>query len=193
MSDDAIWALGRGTGLTALMLLTVSIALGVTARSGRPLPGLPRFAVSSLHRSVALGATLLIGLHVATMVIDPYAQVDLVDAVLPFRAGYEPLWVGLGTLALDLLLVVVVTGLMRHRLRPNVFRIIHLGTYLLWPVAFAHALGSGTDTGHGWMIAICAVCAIVVVAAVVARLVLPDEFAGPRRSARVARPMAGVK
>ncbi|MEH3153838.1 MAG: ferric reductase-like transmembrane domain-containing protein [Gordonia paraffinivorans] len=193
MSDDALWALGRGTGLTALMLLTVSIVLGVVARSGRPLPGLPRFAVSSLHRSVALGATLLIVLHVATMVVDPYAQIDLVDVVLPFRAGYEPVWVGLGTLALDLVLVVVATGLLRHRLRPNVFRAIHLLTYLLWPMALVHALGSGTDTGHAWMIAICAGCAVVVVAAVVARLALPDEFAAPRRVVQATRPPVGVR
>ncbi len=72
--------------------------------------------MSSLHRSVALGATLLVVLHVTTMVVDPYAQIDLLDVVLPFRAGYAPLWVGLGTLALDLLVVVVVTGLLRHRL-----------------------------------------------------------------------------
>jgi len=193
MSDEALWALGRGTGLTALMLLTVSIALGVWTRSGRPLPGLPRFAVSSLHRSVALGATLLVVVHVATMVVDPYAQIDLLDVVLPFRAGYAPLWVGFGTLALDLLLVVVVTGLLRHRLGPNTFRVIHLATYLLWPVAFAHALGSGTDVGHAWMIAICAACAVLVVAAVVARFVLPDEFAPTRRRTLEARAMAGVR
>lgn len=193
MSDEALWALGRGTGLTALMLLSLSIALGVAARSGRSLPGLPRFAVSSLHRSVALGATLLVVLHVTTMVVDPYAQIDLVDVVLPFRAGYAPLWVGLGTLALDLLIVVVVTGLLRHRLNPNVFRVLHLVTYLLWPVAFVHALGSGTDTGHAWMIAVCAACAVLVVAAVVARLTLPGEFAAARTTARANRPLAGVR
>jgi sulfoxide reductase heme-binding subunit YedZ len=193
MSDDALWALGRGTGLTALMLLTLSIALGVWTRSGRPLPGLPRFGVSSMHRSVAHGGTLLIVLHVVTMVIDPYAQIDLLDVVLPFRAGYAPLWVGFGTLALDLLLVVVVTGLLRHRLGPNTFRVVHLATYLLWPVAFGHALGSGTDVGHAWMIAICAACAVVVVVAVLARFVLPDEFAGTRRHAVEGRPMAGVR
>ena len=193
MSDEALWALGRGTGVTALLLLTLSIALGVVARAGRPLPGLPRFAVSSLHRSVALGATLLIVVHVTTMVIDPYAQIDLVDVVVPFRAGYAPLWVGLGTLALDLVLVVVATGLLRHHLGPRVFRGIHLATYLLWPAAFVHALGAGTDTGHAWMIAVCAVCAVLVVASVVARLVLPDEFAAARRSAHAGRPLVGAR
>lgn len=193
MSDEALWALGRGTGITALVLLTMSIALGVVTRSGRPLPGLPRFAVSSLHRSIALGTTLLVALHVTTMVIDPYAMLDIVDVVIPFRAGYSPVWVGLGTLALDVLLVVVASGLLRHRLSPRVFRGIHYATYALWPTAFVHSLGSGSDAGHAWMIAICAVCAAVVVAAVVARLVLPDEFAASRRSAQAARPMVGAR
>ncbi|GAA2058742.1 ferric reductase-like transmembrane domain-containing protein [Williamsia deligens] len=184
MSDEALWALGRGTGVTALLLLTLSIVLGVAARSGRPVVGLPRFALSSLHRWVALGATLLIALHITTMVIDPYAQIRLVDVVVPFRAGYAPIWVGLGTLALDLLVVVVATALLRHLMSPRTFRVIHLATHALWPVAFAHALGSGTDVGHVWMIAVCVICALTVGAAVTARFLVPGEFDRTRRIAR---------
>ena len=117
------------------------------------------------------------------MVIDPYAQIDLLDVVLPFRSQYAPFWIGLGTLALDLLVVLVVTALLRHRMSPRVFRAVHLATYALWPVAFAHALGSGTDVGHGWMIAICAVCALTVLGAVVARWTIPGEFDHVRRAA----------
>jgi len=54
MNSEALWALGRGTGITALAFLTVSLALGIATRSGRPLIVLPRFAVADVHRFAAL-------------------------------------------------------------------------------------------------------------------------------------------
>ncbi len=170
MINEALWALGRGTGITALLLLTITVALGIATRSGRTLFGLPRFAVQSVHQFAALTSTLLVALHVGTMIIDPYAQVNLIDAVVPFGSAYRGLWVGLGTLALDLLIVVIVSSLLRNRLGPSVFRALHWATYALWPLAFVHTLGSGTDVGQLWMITVCAVCALVVGAAVTVRL-----------------------
>ena len=136
MTDEALWALGRGTGITALAFLTVSLALGIATRSGRPLVMLPRFAVADVHRFAALAGTLLVALHMALLFFDPYAQLRLVDFVVPFLGAYRPLWLGLGTLAFDLLAVVIVSSLLRHRLGVRVFRAAHWATYALWPIAW---------------------------------------------------------
>nr|BFF16385.1 hypothetical protein GCM10025699_76880 [Microbacterium flavescens] len=72
--DTALWALGRGTGVAALVLFTVSIVLGVLTRSGRPLPGLPRFAVTLVHRDVSLTATVFLLIHIVSLFFDSYAQ-----------------------------------------------------------------------------------------------------------------------
>ena len=58
---DALWYLDRGTGLVSLVLLTVVVALGVAARSGRPVFGLPGFVVQLLHRNAALLAVVFLG------------------------------------------------------------------------------------------------------------------------------------
>lgn len=170
MTNEALWALGRGNGVVALAFMTVSVALGVATRSGRPLLALPRFAVSDVHRFVALSATLLVALHIGLLFLDPYAKLRVIDFVVPFLGAYRPLWQGLGTVAVDVLVVVVVTGLLRHRMGLRVFRVVHWATYLLWPIAMAHALGNGTDTGHVWFLAFAGGCALVVVAALVWRL-----------------------
>ena len=65
--DSALWAFGRGTGVVALVLFTVSIVLGIVTRSGRPLPGLGRFGASDLHRTAALTGTGLVAVHVARL------------------------------------------------------------------------------------------------------------------------------
>lgn len=170
MIDQALWVVGRGTGITALGLFTLSIALGIGTRSGRPLVTLPRFAVLDVHRFAALLGTVFVFIHVGNLLADPYAQLRLIDLTVPFVGAYEPLWLGLGTLAFDLLLAVMVTSLLRHRLGIRVFRVMHWVTYAVWPIAFAHALGNGTDSSHGWFLAFAGICAVTVAAALTFRL-----------------------
>jgi methionine sulfoxide reductase heme-binding subunit len=166
---DAAWYTARGAGVVCLLLLTVVVGLGIATRSGRPLPGLPRFAVAAVHRNAALLAVTLLGLHVGLLVLDPYAQLRLVDVVLPFTAAYRPLWVGLGTLTLDLLVAVVVTSLLRHRLGVVAWRLVHWSAYAIWPLALLHGLRSGTDAGEGWFLALSLLCAAAVAALLVWR------------------------
>ena len=168
--NEALWALGRGTGIVALVLFTAAVVLGIVARSGRPLPALGRFGVNDLHRTVALTATGLIAVHVTSLLFDPYAQLRAVDLVVPFMGVWRPLWLGLGTLAVDLLAVVSVVSLLRARVGPRVFHAVHYVTYLLWPVALLHALGSGTDAASPWFDATSALCVAAVAAAVAWRL-----------------------
>ena len=139
-------------------------------RSGRPLLALPRFGIADVHRFVALFAVLLVALHLGLLFMDPYAKLKLIDFVVPFLGAYRPVWQGLGTLAVDLLVIVVITSLLRHRLGLTVFRVVHWSTYLLWPIAMAHSLGNGTDIGRVWFLTIVGACAVIVAAAVVWRL-----------------------
>jgi len=170
VTSEALWALGRGNGVVALAFMTISIALGIATRSGRPLVALPRFAVADVHRFVALAAVLLVGLHMGLLFMDSYAKLRLIDFVVPFLGKYRPLWQGLGTVAFDLLIVIVATSLLRQRLGLKAFRMIHWATYALWPIAMAHAIGNGTDAFRVWFLAFAGFCTLIVVASVVWRL-----------------------
>jgi predicted ferric reductase len=167
---SALWAFGRGTGVVALVLFTVSLVLGIVARSGRRVPWLGRFGTSDLHRTAALTGTGLVAAHVGSLLFDPYAQLKIVDFVFPFLAAYRPMWLGLGTVALDLIGVVTIVSLLRHRVGPRVFKTVHWATYVLWPTALLHALGSGTDAATLWFRAIAVVCISAVVTAIGWRL-----------------------
>jgi sulfoxide reductase heme-binding subunit YedZ len=163
---DALWYLGRGTGVVSLVLLTLVLTLGIVTRSGRPLPGLPRFAVTALHRSTSLLAVVFVAVHVLTLLFDPYAQLDLVSLVVPFTAGADPFWYGLGAVALDLLLALVMTSLLRRHIGPRVWRGLHWTAYACWPIALAHGLGAGTDAATGWMLTTVGVCMATLLGAV---------------------------
>ncbi len=183
--STALWAFGRGTGVVALAMFTLSLVLGIVTRSGRPLPGLGRFGAADLHRTTALTGTALVAAHVVSLFFDPYAQLRAVDAVVPFLGAYKPVWLGLGTLALDSLVVITVVSLLRQRIGPRLFKAVHWLTYLMWPLALVHALGNGTDAASPWMIGTAAVSVGAVAAAVAWRLTPSYAGRGWRRAPRV--------
>jgi methionine sulfoxide reductase heme-binding subunit len=191
--NEALWYLGRGSGVVSLLLLTVVVALGIATRSGRPLPGLPRFAVATVHRTASLLAVVFLGLHITTLVLDPIAQLRLADVVLPFTGSYRPVWLGLGTLAADLIAALVVTSLLRQRMGARVWRVVHWAAYAAWPVALLHGVGTGTDAGTPWLLALTVGCVAAVLGALAWR-VSPGfaERPGARPAARPGPPKPGV-
>jgi len=151
LHGPTLWYLNRSTGLVVLALLTLTAVLGVlsTARGGRLLP---RFVGQVLHRNLALWSIVLLVLHVTTAVVDTYVDIRWWQVVVPWIGStYLPLWLGFGTVAFDLLVLVIVTSLVRARMRHRSWRLVHLLSYAAWGVAVAHGLGIGTDLRQpGW-------------------------------------------
>jgi hypothetical protein len=108
---------------------------------------------------------------VVTVVADPFTPINWFDAVVPFVSSYRPIWLGLGALAFDLLLALVVTSLLRYRLGYKTWRFVHWFAYVCWPVAVLHGFGTGTDTASGAVFLLTTACVVAVLAAVSARLV----------------------
>lgn len=171
-SPSAFWYLTRGSGVVALLLLTASIALGVLTSLGWRSARWPRFLSGGLHRNLTLLAIAFVAVHVVTTVLDGYAPVGLKDAVIPFASRYRPVWVGLGAVAFDLLLALVVTSLLRARIGYRLWRGIHWLAYASWPIALIHALGTGSDAPVGWLTAVGFGSAAIVVLAALARVTL---------------------
>ena len=177
------WYISRATGVVTLLLFTAVLVLGLmVTRKGR-LPGLPGFAVTSLHRNLSLLGLAFVVVHVLTAVLDGYVSIPLVSAVIPFASGYERFWLGLGAVALDLIIAIILTSLVRGRLPRRWWRPVHLLAYLSWPVAFAHCLGASKDLRQGWLLDMAAGCALLVLAATIWRLAAAARQ--PPRAARV--------
>jgi sulfoxide reductase heme-binding subunit YedZ len=163
--STVFWYASRATGIVALLLLTAVLMLGlVVTRQGR-IPGLPRFAVTSLHRNLSLLAVAFIAVHVLTAVLDTYVSIPLASALIPFTSDYERFWLGLGAVSLDLMLAMIATSLIRGRLNRRLWQAVHLLAYLSWPVALAHGIGAGKDMQQGRLLALAFCCALVVGAA----------------------------
>ena len=171
---SALWYATRGTGAMTLLLLTASVVLGVTeVRAWRPA-GSPRFAIAALHRTVSLLAVALLVVHIGTTLLDPFPPIGARNAIVPFQTDYRPLWLGLGTIASDLLLALALTSLIRRRLGYRAWRGLHWLAYACWPVALVHGIGAGSDTRSTWMLALTGACVLAVLVAVTVRLWAAD-------------------
>ena len=189
---SAYWYLTRGTGLVTLLGLTASVVLGIVQVRRWTPGGSPRYVAVALHRGISLLVVALLAVHVATAVLDSFAPVRLVDAVVPFVSAYRPLWLGLGAVALDGILALTITSLLRNRLGLRAWRAVHWIAYACWPVALAHGWGTGSDARTRWMLAITLGCAGAVLAALAWRLgAVPDRHRG-RRSAGAAATVVTV-
>ena len=163
---QAFWFLTRGTGAISFLMLTGVVVLGITGSVGWESRRWPRFITQGLHRNISLLAVAFLGVHVAMSVFDGFAPIRWVDAVVPFGGIYRPVWLGLGAVAFDLLLALVITSLVRVRLGYRSWKAIHWLAYACWPVALVHGLGTGSDTKAAWMLALVGTCVAAVVAAV---------------------------
>ena len=166
-----LWYLDRATGLTLLVLLTASVVLGVLV-DGRPSgPGLPGSSPSTCTatwhccRRGARGARPHRGGR-------QLSRHPLVAGTATVRREYEPLWLGLGALSLDLIAVVVITSALAPALSHRAWRSVHYASWAAWVCALAHTLGIGTDIEQGrlWAVVPTAACVLAVCLAAGLRL-----------------------
>jgi Ferric reductase like transmembrane component len=164
------WYATRATGVVALVLLTLVVALGVVGSLRLRSDRWPRFLVTGLHRNLTLLTLVFLAGHIGTTLLDSFTPIGLRDAFIPFLAAYRSVWLGLGAVALDLLLALTVTSLLRARIGFRAWRSLHWLAYAAWPLALAHGLGTGSDARFGWLQALSLTCVALVAIAVAQRL-----------------------
>ena len=159
------WYVARATGVVTLGFLTASVLLGILTSFRWSSPRWPRFVVEFVHRNVSLLVLVFLAIHVVTVVADSFAPIRWIDVVVPFVSAYRPFWLGLGAVAVDLLIALVVTSLLRHRIGFTTWRFVHWLAYACWPVAVLHGLGTGSDTRTGLVLVFTAACVVSVLVA----------------------------
>ncbi len=189
----ASWYLMRGSGFVALGLLTLTLGLGIANVARWQRGRWTRAIVALVHRNASLLAVAFLAIHVTTAISDKYVSISPLATIIPGLSGYDPLWIGLAAVAVDVTLAVIVTSLLRGRLGRRTWRAVHWLAYLAWPTALVHAIGAGSgrgvDSGHLWSTLIYVAAGTSVAIAVAARVRARRRPAGPR-TVRTQRPVA---
>lgn len=184
------------SGVFALVGLSAAVVAGVVATQ-RVVGVRLRILAQAAHRATALMAVGFLTAHVVLKIMEAHASA--LDAVLPF-AGARGVYVGLGTIASNVLIVVLATGVLRGRFvalsRAWVWRAVHALAYAMWPLAIYHGLTAGRRPAAWvvWSYLICLAFATLVAASRLPRAsrdrrMLRARPAGPPPRAR---PQRGV-
>lgn len=167
MNQPILWYGSRATGLVALVLFTASVVLGVLGGGRLVTPTWPRFTVSALHRNISLLACVFLAVHIVTSIVDPYAGIGWLDAIVPFRSVYHPLWLGIGAVASDLVIAIMITSLLRPRVHLGLWRYVHWTSYACWPLAVVHGIGTDVaDIRMVWVLIVNIACVVAVIVAI---------------------------
>jgi DMSO/TMAO reductase YedYZ heme-binding membrane subunit len=180
-------------GVFALIALTAAVAAGLIATDRRVVTPAGRVTFQTVHRALSLAAVGFLASHVLLEILAHRSRA--VDAVVPFLASGRTLYLGLGTLASDLLLLIAFTSVARGRFASRwaaAWRAVHVAAYLAWPLAILHGLLAGrtakpyVDWSYG-------ACVAAVALALVVRLVTPPRsHRGSLPDSAPGRPMAGL-
>jgi methionine sulfoxide reductase heme-binding subunit len=170
VNSTYLWYTTRASGIVTLTLLTLTTVLGLVTTGRARARNWPGFAQQEIHRRISIMAVVFLAIHVLTAILDTYVRIGWFATVVPFSSPYSRFWVGLGTIALDLMVAVFVSSLLRAHIRPGVWRGIHWLAYASWPIALAHTFGLGTDASDNWVIALGALCVLSVGIALIWRL-----------------------
>jgi methionine sulfoxide reductase heme-binding subunit len=170
VNSTYLWYTTRTSGIVCLILLTLTMVLGLMTTARARARNWPGFAQQEIHRRISIMAVVFLAIHVLTSILDTYVHIGWFAIVVPFTSPYSRFWVGLGTLALDLMVAVFASSLLRAHLRPGTWRGIHWLAYASWPIALAHTFGLGTDSREHWVIALGALCVLSVGLALIWRL-----------------------
>jgi methionine sulfoxide reductase heme-binding subunit len=168
MNSSTVWYFARSAGVVAYLLLSSSVLLGVLM-AGKARLAWPRFAVSEVHRFLAVLTGVFIVLHGGTLLLDSVVPTSLLQELVPFTSGYRPFAVGLGVCAMELVAAVGISNALRSRLPYGTWRKLHYLTLPAWLLASLHGVLAGTDAGDPWFAAIAAGSAAAVAIAAWAR------------------------
>jgi sulfoxide reductase heme-binding subunit YedZ len=170
VSSTTMWYITRASGIVALVLLTATMVLGLATTSRSRARNWPGFAQQEVHRRISIVSTAFLAIHVFTSILDTYVHISWLAVIVPFTSAYSRFWVAIGTVALDLMVAVFLSSLLRSRMKPGTWRGIHWLAYGSWPVALAHTFGLGTDADEHWVLVLGTLCVLSVGTALLWRI-----------------------
>ncbi len=152
--EYAWWLASRAAGVIALILIALSVALGLLmAAKAVKKPGLPRVLIA-VHEHAALAALVAIAVHGITLLGDSWLNPGPLGIAVPFVMDHEPIYTGLGIIGGHLAAILGLTFYLRRRIGTRRWRNLHRLTPVVYVLGVIHTLGSGSDAGEPWLLAI---------------------------------------
>jgi predicted ferric reductase len=151
-SEKLAWYLTRSSGAVAYIVLSASTVWGLLLSTRVIKEWVPGAVALTMHETLSWLAVGLAAFHALVLLFDHYYTYTLSNLLIPFTGPYEPLWVGLGTLAFYLLLLLSATFYARRWIGAKRWRQLHYLTFGAYGLVTLHGWLAGTDSAtFGWL------------------------------------------
>ncbi|MGA7670089.1 MAG: ferric reductase-like transmembrane domain-containing protein [Nitrolancea sp.] len=170
-TSNLLWYVGRGSGITAYLLLTFSVVLGIALSRRWHSTRLPRMVIDELHRWLTTTFYVFVAIHIVTILIDPFTHFRVIDVIVPFASGYRPIWLSLGIIGTELSIAAGASVWVRKWIGYRVWHVLHLTAYPIFLMSLLHGIGTGTDTKTSWMTLLYVISFVLVAGATLWRLI----------------------
>lgn len=145
------WLSSRASGIVALLLVTISVAIGLTMSAKlMRRPGLGPKLVA-IHEQTALAGLIAIGVHGVTLLGDPWLDPSPIDVAVPFLIDYKTFFTSLGIVGGWLAAFLGMSFYFRRRIGPARWRGLHRWTVAVYVLGLVHTIGAGTDASTPWL------------------------------------------
>ena len=188
-------------GVLALVALTAEVGIGLVCTDRIFMRPAGRVTMQAIHRATGFGAIAFLISHI---ILEIMAQRSTVlDSIIPFLypSGSKSFYLGLGTLASDMFILIMVIGVYRARLAtrmsPAAWRVLHASAYVAWIFGLVHGLLAGRPAKaffgyEGFVYWSYGFCVVAVALALVVRFVAKDRARNELSDQMVAEPPPGA-
>ncbi len=141
-TPSPLWFLDRSAGEVTLLLMSATLIVGIVRAA---MPSASPFLVEGIHVNLALLTVAFAGLHVVAAILDPYAGLGPMDALVPFVSAYRGTRLGLGVVSAYLYAVGALSSWPARRFPRTTWVWVHRTMYAAWVIALVHSLATGSD------------------------------------------------
>jgi predicted ferric reductase len=148
-----VWFAARAAGFTAYLILTFIVAVGlVLSHPVNKSTWKLSKQIFPWHENLFVFALAFTLVHVVSLVLDPYAGVGVLGALIPGLSTFRSVPVAIGTLGLYAFLITALTARYTKVLPAGTWLRIHRLSILVWALCWGHGILAGTDSGSvGWL------------------------------------------
>lgn len=180
--ETVTWAVARAGGLTAYVLLTAAVVMGLALSLRWQSARWPRLINNEWHNYLTLLSLIFVGVHVLAVWVDPFTHFGLTEIWIPLASTYRPQWLAFGIVGLYLGLAIGISTWLRPIIGYQLWRHLHVLTLVLYALVTVHGIGTGSDTSSWWALGIYIVSIGIVGTLVVVRLLGTDSGTGQQRT-----------
>lgn len=162
-AQESVHLVAASVGFVSLVTLWFSVVWGIVLKSGWSLTRVRHATIYGIHQTCTLFGLCLGAVHGLTQLAAPGGPVRVIDEWLPFANPHDPFGIGIGVIALELMIVLALSVLVQRRLGYHRWRSLHLTAYFAFTLLVGHVLISGSDVGAplvrigivlGWLVTV---------------------------------------